>query len=93
MVPAREYGSHRPTPELVAEGTRAIWRLEDEMRLRSPRLEEMCYLYEKLSPEERDDLLQSLLAAAPDGGKAMIGVVDELLLCRSLEELLEEHAS
>jgi len=53
----------------------------------------MCYLYEKLSPEERDDLLQSLLAAAPDGGKAMIGVVDELLLCRSLEELLEEHAS
>ena len=32
-----------------------------------PRLEEVTYLYEKLSPEERDELLQCLLIAAPRG--------------------------
>jgi len=32
------------------------------------RLEEMMNLYEKLSVEERDELLQCLLIAAPRGG-------------------------
>jgi hypothetical protein len=63
------------------------------LRLRSPCLQEVCYLHERLSPEEREELLQSLLAAAPCGGKAMITVLEELLLRRSVEELLEEYAS
>ena len=37
-----------------------------------PQLEELIYLYEKLSVEERDELLQCLLIAALRGGEAMI---------------------
>ncbi len=48
-----------------------------------PRLEELMYLYEKLSLEERDELLQCLLIAAPRGGKAMIKVLEDLLLCHA----------
>ena len=43
---------------------------------------------EKLSPEERDGLLQCLLVAAPRGGEAMIKVLEQLLLCHATEELL-----
>jgi hypothetical protein len=42
------------------------------------------------SPEGRDELLQSLLIAAPRGGEAMIGVLHQLLLCQATEELLDE---
>ena len=35
------------------------------------RAAELNDLYEMLSPEERDELLQSLLIAAPRGGEAM----------------------
>ena len=38
-------------------------------------LQELMYLYEKLTIEERDELLQCLLIAAPRGGEAMIGSV------------------
>lgn len=63
------------------------------MRSKPPPLEEMIYLYEKLSLEERDGLLECLLIAAPLGGGAMLKVLEQLMLCRSVEELLEEHAS
>jgi hypothetical protein len=56
-----------------------------------PSVNELTFLYEKLSPEERDDLLQGLLIAAPHGGEAMIEVLEQLLLCHAAEELLEEH--
>jgi hypothetical protein len=47
--------------------------------------------YEKLSPEERDELLQCLLIAAPRGGEAMIKMLEDFLLCHATGELLEEH--
>jgi hypothetical protein len=48
--------------------------------------------YEKLSPEERDELLQCLLIAAPRGGEAMVKVLEKLLLCPAAEEVLGEQA-
>lgn len=57
-----------------------------------PNLQELCYLYERLSATERDDLLQSLLVAAIDGGRAMLSVLEQLLLRHSVEELLSEYA-
>lgn len=56
------------------------------------RLEELCGLYETLSPEERDELLQCLLIAAERGGEAMLTVLEELCLCRALDALIGEHA-
>lgn len=56
-------------------------------------LEELGHLYDRLSPEERDDLLQCLLIAAPHGGAAMIEVLEQLLLCQATEELLEDFLS
>jgi len=57
----------------------------------TPRLEELNYLNEKLSLEERDGLLQCLLIAAPRRGEAMIKVLEDLLLCHATDELLREH--
>ena len=57
-----------------------------------PSLEELTYLYEKLSPAERDALLRSLLIG-PRGGEAMIKVVEDLLLCHATEEVLDELPS
>ena len=54
-------------------------------------VEELSYLHEKLSVEERDELLQCLLIAAPRGGEAMIEVLEDLLLCHAAEELCEER--
>jgi hypothetical protein len=53
-------------------------------------LRELNHLYQRLSPEERDELLQGLLVAAPHGGEAMIKVPERLLLCHSTEALLDE---
>ena len=53
-----------------------------------PRLEELEHLYESLSPEESDELLQCLLIAAPRGGEAMIEVLEQTLLCHAAEELI-----
>ena len=44
-----------------------------------------------LSMEERDELLQCVLLAAPRGGEAMIAVLEELLLCHTTDELPKEH--
>ena len=55
------------------------------------RPEELNHLCEKLSPEERDELLQCLLTAAPRRGEAMIKVVEDLLLCHGTEELLRRE--
>jgi len=59
----------------------------------APRLEELNYLYEKLSAEERDELLQCLLISAPRGGEAMTRVLEDLLLCHATEELLRGYSS
>ena len=56
-----------------------------------PRLEELNYLYETLSAEERDELLQCLLIGAPRGGEAMIQVLEQLLARHATDELLKEH--
>ena len=61
------------------------------MAFEAPQLEELLYLYEKLSVEERDELLQCLLIAAPRGGEAMMKALGDLLLCHATEELLEEY--
>jgi hypothetical protein len=57
------------------------------------RLEELNHLHERLSPEEREELLQCLLIAAPNGGEAMVKVLENALLCHATEELLMEHSS
>jgi hypothetical protein len=62
-----------------------------ELEPEPPGLQELNHLSEKLSPGERDELLQCLLIAAPRGGEAMIEVLEQLLLCHATEELLEEH--
>lgn len=59
----------------------------------SPRLEEVNHLHEKLSADERAELLQCLLIAAPRGGEAMVEVLEATLLCRATEELLDVHSS
>ena len=55
-----------------------------------PTIEELNHLYAKLSPEERDELLQCLLIAARSGREAMIKVLEDLLLCHAMEEMLGE---
>lgn len=57
----------------------------------SLRVEDFVHLYEKLSDEHRDELLQCLLIAPPRGGEAMIDLLQELLLCHATEKLLENH--
>ena len=59
----------------------------------SPRLEELTYLYEMLTAEERDKLLQCLLIAAPRGGEAVVKVLEDTLLCHATEELLEANTT
>ena len=54
-------------------------------------LKELTYLYEQLTAEERDELLQCVLLAAPRWGEAMIAVLEELLLCHTTDELPKEH--
>ena len=63
------------------------------MKPEAPSLEELNYLYEKLSAEERDELLQCLLISAPRGGEAMTRVLEDLLLCHATEELLRGCSS
>jgi hypothetical protein len=45
-------------------------------------------LYRGLTPEEREELLQCLLVAAPRGGEAMIEILKQTLLCHATEGLL-----
>ena len=56
----------------------------------SPRLEDLNDLYERLSPEERDELLQGLLIAAPLGGEAMVKLLEDTLLCHATGELIDD---
>ncbi len=60
-------------------------------RANLPRLEEPEHLHLVLSTDERDELLQCLLCAAPRGGEAMLQVLGQVLLRRATEELLGEH--
>ena len=52
-------------------------------------LREFEHVFARLSAEQRDELLPCLLVAAPRGGEAMIEVLEQLLLCHAVEELLE----
>jgi len=60
------------------------------LKPKRPRLEELNYLYEKLSSDEREELLQGLLIAAPRGEGAMIKVLEDELLCHATQELMNE---
>ena len=53
-------------------------------------LQELEHLYARLLPEERDELLQCLLIAAPCGEEALIEVLERAFLCHATEELLGE---
>ena len=53
------------------------------------RLEELNHLHEKLSPQERDELLQCLLTPAAGGGEAMIEVLEDLFLVQAAQELID----
>jgi hypothetical protein len=55
-----------------------------------PGREELNHLCRMFLPEERDELLQCLLIAAPRGGEAMIEVLEQVVLCPATEELLNE---
>ncbi len=57
----------------------------------APSVEELTHLYEHLSGEQRDELLQSLLIGAPRGGEAMIRVLEDELLCHAVDEVLESQ--
>jgi hypothetical protein len=52
-----------------------------------PELRELEHLYAWLLPEQREELLQCLLIAAPRGGEAMIEVLEQTLLSHATEEL------
>jgi len=52
---------------------------------------EVAQLYERLSREQRNELLQCLLIAAPRGGEAMVRVLEQTLLCHATEELLADQ--
>jgi hypothetical protein len=54
-----------------------------------PRLQELTHLQSTLLPEERDELLQCLLIAAPRGGEAMIEALEDALLFYATKELLD----
>jgi hypothetical protein len=51
------------------------------------RLEELIDLFVRLSGEEREELLECLLIAAPRGGDALIKVLERLFRCHVAEEL------
>jgi hypothetical protein len=53
-------------------------------------LEELNPLYERLSPEQRDELLQCLLIAAPRGGPAMLKLLEDELLRHAKDELPDQ---
>ena len=55
-------------------------------------LQQLADLYDCLSVEERDELLQCLLIAAPRGGEAMIEVLEQTLLCHEADESSNEHS-
>ena len=56
-----------------------------------PSTAEVEQLHSSLTTEERDELLQCLLIAAPRGGEAMIRVLENVLLCHATEELIMER--
>jgi DNA-binding MarR family transcriptional regulator len=56
-----------------------------------PQLEELLYLYERLSVEERDELLQRLLITPPRGERPMIKRLEERPFCCSTTKVLGER--
>jgi len=58
-----------------------------------PEAEDLSQLYETLSPEQRDELLQCLLIAASNGGEAMVEVLEQAFLRRAVEEACEKDKS
>lgn len=53
-------------------------------------LEELAYLYEMLTPEERDELLQELLVALAVKPESVRAVLDAELLKLSVTETIRE---
>ena len=53
-------------------------------------LEELDYLYETLSPDGRDELLQCLLIAASISGKTVIERLEEFLFGLAARELAND---
>jgi hypothetical protein len=54
-------------------------------------LEELEHLHWPLSSAEREELLECLLILAPQGGEAMIGMLNERLLQLAVHEMLNEQ--
>ena len=54
-----------------------------------PSLEELEHLHSVLTAEERDELLQTLLIAAPHGGEAMVKVLEAWLLDRAVRDTID----
>jgi hypothetical protein len=55
--------------------------------------EEAASLYSSLSPDEREELLQCLLiAASRGGGEAVMRCLEELMMCRGVEDLLRDQS-
>lgn len=48
-------------------------------------------LYQILTAEQRQELLECLLVASAKGGDEMLRVLQELVLCRATEELIEPN--
>lgn len=63
--------------------------MPEEPCRRAPATADVEALYRRLSADERDELLQCLLIAAPRGGEAMIKVIEDLMLCYAADELLK----
>ena len=61
---------------------------QSEVMANRPSLEELERLYSSLTPEERDELLQCLLIAAPRGGEAMLKTLEDHLLCAASETFM-----
>jgi predicted nuclease with RNAse H fold len=53
---------------------------------------ELARLHSELSDDERDELLQCLLSAAPRGGEAMLRVLENMLVYHAVEEALGERS-
>jgi hypothetical protein len=56
------------------------------------KLEEVIRLFERLSPQQRDELLQCLLIAAPLGEEAMVKVPEDEVLYHPIHEFLNEFS-
>lgn len=55
-----------------------------------PALEEVELMHRRLSPDEREELLECLLIAAPHGGEAMLAALEPWLLVAAVAHLSDD---